>query len=237
MSEFEPIPEDCMQNQIEQHNNSLAKLKYRLGDSIRHNNVSLNNLKNTIAYKYHKHPDKKNKACESHHINYELLHNIVISSDYKECPENSIVFNLRLHEWFNWANSKVVSNDSNYEFIDKNSKLLSTLNNIFLLYGSTIKTNVEKTEKYVKDLITYLKKYNSNIYILNSPNADQDFKYCVTAQYYVPSVGGFSTLSAAINKNNVFWELSDKYFRHYRSSNEKKHIKQFKEYQIESANK
>lgn len=225
-----------MQSEIEKHNKSLISLKYRLGDSIRHSNIDLSNARESIAYKYHKHSDKNNKKSETHFINYELLYNIVMDSEYNECPKNSIVFNLRLHEWFDWGNSKVVSVDSNYKFIEKYNEMLTNLDYIFLLYGSTVNTNMEKTEEYVNDLIIYLKNYNSNVYILNSPNADQDFKYCVTAEYYVPSVGGFSTLAAAINKNNVFWDLSDEYFKYYRSKNEISHIEQFKIYQLSNNN-
>ena len=116
-----------MQSEIEKHNKSLISLKYRLGDSIRHSNIDLSNARESIAYKYHKHSDKNKKKSETHFINYELLYNIVMDSEYNECPKNSIVFNLRLHEWFDWGNSKVVSVDSNYKFIEKYNEMLTNL--------------------------------------------------------------------------------------------------------------
>lgn len=214
-----------MQQEIEDYNKNLVKLSYRLGDSIRHNNVGLHYLKNTFSYKYRTNKDPTNMR------DFEVLYNIVLNSDYKQCPSDSIIFHLRLNDWFSWPNSKVVSNDTNYEFIEKHIELLKKLDNIFILYGSTVRTNKEKTEDYVRNLKKKLEEYNPNVYILNSPNTDQDFKYCVTAKYYIPSVGGFSTLAAALNKNKVFWEISDQYYKYYRSPNEKRDILLFKEYQ------
>ena len=67
---------------------------------------------------------------------------------------------------------------------------------------------------------------------MNSENTDQDFKYMMTAEYFVPSVGGYSTLAASVNKNNVLWDLSDRYYDEYKSNNEKTHIKMFKEHYL-----
>ena len=146
-----------MQQEIEDYNKNIPKLCYRLGDSIRHNNVGIHHLKDCLSYKYY--ANRKNSYKDNPTIDFELLHNIVLNSDYKQCPCNSIIFNLRLNEWFDWPYSKVVSNDTNYEFIQEHNDLLKKLDNIFILYGTTIKSNKEKTEDYVNQLTNKLKEY------------------------------------------------------------------------------
>ena len=128
-----------MQQEIENYNKNIPKLCYRLGDSIRHNNIAIHNLKDSFTYKYYR--NRKISYKDDPTIHFELLYNIVLDSDYKQCPCNSIIFNLRLNEWFDWPYSKVVSNDTNYEFIQEHNDLLKKLDNIFILYGATIKSN------------------------------------------------------------------------------------------------
>ena len=52
---------------------------------------------------------------------------------------------------------------------------------------------------------------------LSDKYTDQDFKYIITAEYYVPSLGGFSNLGGALNKNTVYWDLSEQLFNAYKS--------------------
>ena len=79
-------------------------------------------------------------------------------------------------------------------------------------------------------LIDYFKTININTSVLSTDNTDQDFKTMITAEYYMPSMGGYGTLGAALNKNNVFWDISDKYYHTYKSLNELRDLKLFKEY-------
>ena len=164
-------------------------------------------------------------------IYYDLLYDIVINSEYISCPKNSMIFNPRLFEWLSWHNAGNMNLDYDFEFIENNKELITKLDNIFILFGTTVNKNIEMTNQYIDKLSNFLKKYNKNVYILNSNNCDQDFKYIVTADYYVPSMGGFSVLGAALNKNTVFWDLADKYYTSYTHINEKTDFIEFKNFQ------
>jgi len=221
-----------MENFIQEHNKKLSYLKYRIGDSIRHQlkyypdnsivDLYYKNLKNLQIY--------TNKSRDIP-IYYDLIYDIVMNSQYISCPKNSIIFNPRVFEWFKWNNAAKININYDFEFIEKNKDLITKLDNIFILFGTTVNENIEMTNQYIDNLINFLKKYNKNVYILNSNNCDQDFKYIITADYYVPSMGGFSLLGAALNKNTVFWDLADKYYNSYTHVNEKTDFIEFKNFQ------
>lgn len=204
-------------------------MNYRLGDSIRFNNVPI--ISNSFSDLYYK--DKRDIRFD-----FELLYKIIINSDYLACPKNSMVFHFRLFDWIDWPNGKSIELSSFERFFKNYEQKISQMDKIFLLYGGTNKNknNTEITDKFINDIIDHLNKYNKNIEILRGNNVEQDFKYMVTSEYFVPSVGGFSNLAAALNKNKVFWDISDFYYNDYRSKNEINDIKLFKEFQLEKSN-
>jgi hypothetical protein len=191
---------------------------------ISHKNVKLNaeEIKNRKNY-----------------ISYNNLYNIVIKTDYILCPKNSILFHLRLYDWINWVNAAKTSIKDYEIFIEKYKDLIAKLDNVFLLYGGCNKNeeNIKKTNEFINSLMKILKKYNSNVFNITSENTDQDFKYMVTSEYYVPSLGGFSNLAGAINKNTVYWDLSEKFINQYKSSNDKNDIKNFKDFNLDCKTK
>ena len=65
-------------------------------------------------------------------------------------------------------------------FMEKYSDLMKSVDNIFILYGTTVNNYKEQTKQYVSECIEHAQTYNNNVYILNSPTTDQDFKYIVT---------------------------------------------------------
>lgn len=220
-------------------NNDIKYLNYRLADSIRLNNIP-NLPKDCFAHKYYSKINEKLKVPGRNKvtIDYETLYDIVIHSHHKECPKKSILFHLRLYDWIHWHRAGKLTLEDYERFIDKHKDLLQNVDNVLLLYGGCNKNNdnTSKTDNFINSLTSKLKKYNSNVFNINSINVDQDFKYIVTSEYYVPSLGGFSNLSAALNKNTVFWELSEKLFNSYKGSNDKNDILNFKKYYISNKN-
>lgn len=197
------------------------KLNYRFGDCIRHNNVP--KPKQSLAYAYY---NMKNGDP----IDYEILYKVVMDSSYNVAPKNSLVVHLRLFDWIWWPNGGNMTIQDYIDFSEKNMDLLKSLDNIFILYGCTKRDKGDESEKFVQDLISYFKTINTNTSILSTNNTDQDFKTMITSEYYMPSMGGYGTLGAALNKNTVFWSISDKYYHTYKSLNELRDLKLFKEY-------
>ena len=222
-------------NYYNEYNNNLDYLKYRIGDAVRLPGYLREKPKYCFMNEYYKNKKNSENFSKSN-IDYKTLYNIVINSKYKECPENSMIFNLRLFEWFSWHMAEVVSITDYEKFIEDNKCILEKMDNIFLLYGTCMKKNINETQDFLNKFINILKKYNNNIYLLNSNNCDQDFKYAITAEYYVPSVGGFSGLSGALNKNNVYWEISNKYINTYKDKKDRDDLNEFIKYQSEYKN-
>jgi hypothetical protein len=193
---------------------------------------------NSIAFNYYnkinpkdnpEFPHKKGNSYLPRH--YKTLYNVVMESDYIACPKNSILFHLRLYDWFSWGYAGKTSIKDYEDFIEKNKDLISNIDNIFLLYGGCpTKYDIDhsKTNEFIDTLTKLLKKYNSNVFCIVSNNTDQDFKYMVTSEYYVPSLGGYGNLAAAINKNKVYWEISEKYRSQYKGINDYNDIAEFK---------
>ena len=196
------------------------KLNYRFGDCVRHNNAP--KPKQSLAYTYY---NLKN----SDPIDYETLYKVVMDSRYNIAPKKSLVVHLRLFDWIWWPNGGNMTIQDYIDFSEKNMDLLKSLDNIFILYGCTRRDKGDESEKFVQDLIDYFKTININTSILSTDNTDQDFKTMITAEYYMPSMGGYGTLGAALNKNTVFWDISDKYYHTYKSLNELRDLKLFKE--------
>uniref|UniRef100_A0AB39J754 Uncharacterized protein n=1 Tax=Florenciella sp. virus SA2 TaxID=3240092 RepID=A0AB39J754_9VIRU len=222
-----------MDSFISDFNNKIKSLNYRLSDSIRFNNVR--HLPNDcFAHKYYKNYNSKVQVKNRIYIDYETLYEIVINSDYNECPKNSMLFHLRLYDWFNWPNTGKISIENYEHFIDKYKDLVQNVDNVLLLYGGCNKNkeNSNKTDVFIDTLTKKLKKYNSNIFNITSENTDQDFKYIITSEHYIPSLGGFSNLAGALNKNRVYWELSEKFINNYKSIHDKNDIINFKDYYI-----
>jgi len=215
------------------NSNDIRPLGYRLSDSIRFNNI--NNLPNDcIARTYYSKIEEmlKEPVKQRVDIEYETLYDIVIQSQYNECPKKSILFHLRLYDWFDWWNAGKLTIENYEDFIDKHIYLLQNVDNVLLLYGGCgkNKNNTSKTELFVETLTSILKKYNSNVFNITSENTDQDLKYIITSEYYVPSLGGFSNLGGALNKNTVYWDLSEKLIGTYKSPQDKNDISKFKDY-------
>lgn len=196
------------------------KLSYRFGDCIRHNNIP--KPKKSLAIEYY-------KLKNDDPIDYDTLYKVVMDSSYNIAPKNSIVIHLRLFDWIWWPNGGNMSIQDYIDFTEKNTELLKSLDNIFIMYGCTKRDKGEESEKFVQDLITHFKTINENTTILSTNNTDQDFKTMISAEYYMPSMGGYGTLGAALNKNTVFWDISDKYYHTYKSLNERRDLKLFKE--------
>jgi hypothetical protein len=196
------------------------KLNYRFGDCIRHNNVP--KPKQSLAVEYY-------KLKNSDPIDYDTLYNVVIDSSYNIAPKKSLVVHLRLFDWIWWPNGGNMSIQDYVIFSEKNTELLKSLDNIFIMYGCTRRDKEDESEKFVQDLITHFKTINENTSILSTNNTDQDFKTMISTEYYMPSMGGYGTLGAALNKNTVFWDISDKYYHTYKSLNELRDLKLFKE--------
>jgi len=220
---------------ISDNNKKIKPLHYRLGDNIRFKNVTP--PKNSLGFNYY----KQIKSTEQiRPLHYDTLYNVVMESDYIACPKNSILFHLRLYDWFNWPHAGKSSMKDYEDFIEKNKDLISNIDNVFLLYGgcnNKNKENIEKTNEFINSLTKLLKKYNSNIFNITSENTDRDFKYMVTSEHYVPSLGGYSNLAGAINKNTVYWDVSEKFINQYKGPNDKNDVKKFKDYYLECKKK
>lgn len=214
----------------------VTKLHYRLADSIRFNNVGTPS--EAISREYYKvHPHEGLKQVDAP-IYYETIYSVFTNSKYKFCPENSILFHFRLYDWLSWPYAGKVMIEDCKKFVDSHVDTIKKVSMVCILYGGCGNNDkdVVETEKFINQFIDYVKNYNDKIFILNSDNTDQDFKYMITAEYYVPSVGGFSTLAGAVNNGTVFWSLSDNYYSQYRSINEKTHIKKFKDHSLKKMN-
>tara|TARA_Y100000389_G_scaffold153040_1_gene153173 strand:- start:15476 stop:20974 length:5499 start_codon:yes stop_codon:yes gene_type:complete len=222
-------------NYYNEYNNNIDFLNYRTGDTICLPQYVREIPKNSFGDNYCKTKNKENFVDKSN-IDYETLYNICFNSKYRECPKNSMVFHLRLFDWFSWHMADVVSITDYERFIEENKSILKNLDNIFLLYGASIKKNINETQDFLNKLINILKKYNNNIYLLNSNNCDQDFKYAITAEHYVPSIGGYSGLTGALNKNNVYWEISNKYINTYKNQKDIDDLNCFIAYQLKFKN-
>lgn len=142
------------------------KLNYRFGDCIRHNNVP--KPKQSLAVEYY-------KLKNSDHIDYDTLYNVVIDSSYNIAPKKSLVVHLRLFDWIWWPNGGNMSIQDYVIFSEKNTELLKSLDNIFIMYGCTRRDKGDESEKFVQDLITHFKTINENTSILSTNNTDQDF--------------------------------------------------------------
>lgn len=222
---------------------SFNEDNYRLGDSIRYNNALYPN--NSFAAKYHEHAKyslhyvKDNaKMSITETLNLEKLYNIVLSSDYPSCPENTLVIHLRLHDWCLVRSECNLKLDDYKDFLKNNNDILNKIQNVHILCGYAISPtihfnnqnkNIDYTVNFLLSLKTYItENYNINCEIITN-NTDIDFKYCVTAMYYLPSVGGFSLLAASLNKNTVLWDISDKYLNKYKCPKDNLHIKLFRD--------
>jgi len=207
-------------------------LSYRFGDSIRHNNVPLN--KGTFAHQYYNSImviSKPTQRAPGNNIQFDVLRNIVLNSQYKTCPDNSMLIHLRLFDWISWPWAGKIQLEEYLEFIEKKKELIQNLDKILILYGCTVELEITKTQEFVQSIVSVLKKINKNVEIFSTKNVDQDFKYMVTSKYYVPSMGGFTALAGALNRNTVFWDLSEKYFNTYISYKDKQDALLFKRYQ------
>lgn len=233
---------------IHNNNKNIKLLNYRLGDSVRFlYGTNYVPPQNSIAFNYYnkinpnkdkpEFPHKKGTSYLPRH--YKTLYNVVMEADYIVCPKNSMLFHLRLYDWFDWPYAGKSSMKDYEDFIEKKKDLISNIDNIFLLYGGCNKNkeNIEKSNEFIDSITTLLKKYNSNVFNIVSNNTDQDFKYMVTSEYYVPSLGGYGNLAAAINKNKVYWEISEKYRSHYKGINDYNDITEFKHHYLDCKTK
>lgn len=211
---------------------TCKKLHYRLADSIRFNNVGL--PKEALSRKYYeKHPKEGIKKLEEP-IHFDTLYNVINESEYQSTPSNSILFHFRLFDWLSWPHAGKVLIDDCLKIVKDNQILITNMDCVCIVYGGcgNNEEDKRKTDEFIDTFVEQVKQFNTDIRILNSENTDQDFKYMMTAEYFVPSVGGYSTLAAAVSKNNVLWELSDRYYDEYKSNNEKTHVKMFKEHYL-----
>ena len=229
MSEFEehiqPEPEPILHIEPEY---VPRRLSYRLSDFLRHNNVKL--PKDCLLQRYVK---EKNKEIR---IDYDCLYKIFLESDYKSCPPKSMVIHLRLFDWLWWPNGATVSMSEYDKFLEKNENLVKSLDNIFILYGCTNNDKKKESDKFVEDLIEKIKIINNNVRILSTNNTEQDFKYMITSEYFLPSMGGYSTLAGAINKNIVFWYFTNVYFHTYKAPFDKRDVHLFRNNYLENRN-
>ena len=126
---------------------SFNEDNYRLGDSIRYNNALYPN--NSFAAKYHEdakyslHYVKDNaKMSITETLNLEKLYNIVLSSDYPSCPENTLVIHLRLHDWCLVRSECNLKLDDYKDFLKNNNDILNKIQNVHILCGYAISPTI-----------------------------------------------------------------------------------------------
>ena len=194
---------------------------YRLGDSIRHNNVGI--PKGSFSELYY---SRKNKTM---HIDFDTLYECVINNSLPSAPKKSLVIHLRLFDWITWPHAGKCQLDDYIHFFENNKDLIEQMEHVFILYGCTNNSNKKESDEFVENLMMICKEYKLCSEVVSSNNTDTDFKFMVTSDYFIPSYGGYGTMAASINRHCVFWDISDKGYSSYKSPNELKDIKLFKE--------
>jgi len=191
---------------------------YNLADIIRYNfDCGLDFDRDTIVYKYIS--QVKNKLVTGRNYDYyykhgnplpnvefKLLRDIVNNHQPIKKQDDAIAIHCRIGDML----GRLDLMNAVINVINRND-----LNKIYkqcrLYFGTHTNHNKQKSRLLllnIKDEL--LRQFNLHTEIISS-DVDPDFCSLSNEACYIPTIGGFSWLSASINPNNVIWDIHKDY--------------------------
>jgi hypothetical protein len=195
---------------------------YNLADIIRYNfDVGLDFDHDTIAYKYISQVNSQLVAKGNYdyyykhgnplpNVEFKLLRDIVNKHQPVERQDDTITIHCRVGDKlreYNLINLVVTTIESNN--LNKKYKQCR------LFYGLHHPSKKLQSDEIILNLADKLmESFNLHTEIVSN-DADSDFSDLSNANCYIPTIGGFSCLSASINPNNVIWDIFDTHNRYH----------------------
>ena len=191
--------------------NTKVKPVYNLADIVRFNYCARMDewSEDSIARQYYdrSRAQKNQYYQKGFEVDFDTLSFIIDEKNTFDYDDGVLTLHLRLGDIYNVLEQTIPSVDV-YESIIKNNLLHEKCDECHIFYGNHRNVNEDKSQQYIKKLTTKLKNLGFNVHLISS-SVDEDFIKLSRCKNYIPSIRGFSWLSASINPNNVFWEIQD----------------------------
>jgi len=186
---------------------------YNLADIIRWNFCA--NMENwnekSIAKRYYNESSAPKNQYENKTSNpildFDCLNRIVDENFDHTVDEETLSIHLRLGDLFNQLENTIPNIYSYVDIINKYN-IKDKCNKCDLFFGNHVNENEYLSFEYIDKLKVLLEDLGFYTNIV-SGEVDEDFVKLSRSKYYIPSIRGFSWLSASINPNNVFWDLQE----------------------------
>ena len=183
---------------------------YNLSDIVRFKRESGLNFKGSIAYEYlmkQQGPFFDWEVFDHFSVDFECLQDIVKKRQTQQGKKDTFVIHVRAFDCID----KVPDVDVFLKIIKKHN-LHVRFRNCLLFYGNHRKgledSQVKKSENYLEKLKRKIEELNINCKLV-SKSVDEDFVSLSTAKCYIAGYRGFGWLAAAINPNEVIWDIQE----------------------------
>ena len=195
--------------------NDINDCIYNLADIIKYNYCACRDVwsEESIARMY---LDRTHLPAAREHwqVDFRCLSNIVKekTKDNEEVPDDVLSIHVRLGDLLCRQLIHTVPDVKQYENLIKRAVVEYGIVRCDIYYGNHRKQFENESQKYIQELIKIIKKLGLEHKFI-SRSVDDDFCSLATSKHYLPSIRGFSWLTASINPNNVIWDIAtDKNF-------------------------
>lgn len=164
----------------------------------------------SIAKMYHAQSLSPKKTYgRSWWVDFDCLHKIVQekTKNNEQASDDVLSIHVRLGDLLNRALKHTVPDVNQYENIIKRLVAEHGIVKCDIYYGNHRKICEDESQQYIQELIKIVKKLGLECEFI-SRSVDDDFCSLATSKHYLPSIRGFSWLSASINPNNVIWDIT-----------------------------
>ena len=185
---------------------------YNLVDIIKFNHCACMDMwkEDSIAKMYHAQSlSPKESYGSSWWVDFDCLHKIVQekTKNNKQASDDVLSIHARLGDLLNPVLIHTVPDVNQYENIIKRYVTEHGIVKCDIYYGNHKKEYEDESQQYIQKLIKIVKKLGLECEFI-SKSVDDDFCSLATSKHYLPSIRGFSWLSASINPNNVIWDIA-----------------------------
>ena len=188
------------------------RIVYNLADIVRWNYCYYMDSwsSDSIARQYyHKSQAPKNQYDKTKNpiVDFNCLSDVVESKNIFEHDDNVLSIHVRLGDLFNTL-QQTIPKTHTYLDIIKKYNLNERCDKCHLFFGNHLNENKTQSQEYINKLSSLLSDAGFDVSIV-SGSVDDDFVKLSRCKNYIPSIRGFSWLSASINPNNVIWDIQN----------------------------
>lgn len=187
------------------------KRVYNLADIIKYNHCAWMDTwpEDSLAWIYHDLTSApRREEGKGWRVDFDCLYKIV-QEKTKNVKSASDVLSLhvRLGDVMDPSWSLPTIPDVNmYRSLIEKMAVENNLTKCDIYYGNHRGLFEEESQQYIQQLINIISELGlKHEYI--SREVDEDFCALATCKHYIPSIRGFSWLTASINPNNVIWDI------------------------------